>query len=45
MLARVVRHVRQRPRFRRQFLTALPLVAWFYVCWIAGEAAGLLSAP
>ena len=43
MVQRAGRHVFSRRRHRIQFLRALPLVVFFYTCWIAGEAAGLLA--
>lgn len=45
MMLRVTRHVRARRRFVRPFIVALPLVAWFYGSWIAGEVEGLLRGP
>lgn len=41
MIARSVRHVIQKGRCRRQMVLALPLTAWFFACWIAGETVGL----
>lgn len=41
MLLRSVRHVRQRGRHQQMMILALPLTAWFYACWIAGETVGL----
>ena len=44
MVARSSRHVLAKRRHRREMLLALPLMIWFYGCWIAGEAAGLAGA-
>lgn len=43
MMVRLMRTVARNGRHVSEFVRALPLVGWFYACWIAGEAAGLLA--
>ena len=43
MLVRVTTHVARRRRHQVRFAMAVPLIAWFYLCWIGGEVAGLLG--
>lgn len=40
MLGRIVRTLARRRRLDRHSVLALPLSAWFLVCWAAGEATG-----
>ena len=42
MLGRALNVLRTRGRLDRRALLAAPLAAWFFVCWAAGEALGLL---
>jgi hypothetical protein len=42
MLKRIVRNVRAKPRHRRRFGQAAPLVVVYLAVWAAGEAAGYL---
>jgi hypothetical protein len=42
MLMRTVRTVAARGRLDARTLLAMPLAAWFFCSWAAGEAAGLL---
>jgi hypothetical protein len=44
MLARSLRTVADRGRIDARTLAAAPLALWFFTCWAAGEAAGLLGA-
>ena len=43
MLARVLAALGAKHRLDASALLAAPLAAWFFVCWAAGEAAGLLA--
>lgn len=42
MLKRIIRNVRAKPRHRRRFAQAAPLIVVYLVVWAAGEAAGYL---
>lgn len=41
-LARIARNLVRKKRHRARFVVALPLVAWFLLCWSLGEFWGLL---
>lgn len=45
LIARIAKHVRQRPEYQRRFLATLPLVALFSVVWAFGELVGYLFGP
>ena len=42
-LARIVKRLARKRRYRARFVLSLPLVIWFLLCWTAGECLGLLS--
>lgn len=44
MVMRSSRHVLTKRRHRAAMLKALPVTVWFYGCWVAGEAIGLVGA-
>ncbi len=41
-LARIVKRLARKRRNLPQFVSALPLIVWFLLCWAAGEWLGLL---
>ncbi len=43
MLARTMRTVASRGRLDARVALAVPVAAWFFCCWAAGEAAGLIG--
>ena len=43
MLLRAVGTLRAKHRLDREAVASVPLAAWFFICWAAGEAVGLLS--
>ena len=44
LIARIVRRVWPHVGYRRRFLSCLPAIGWFALCWAVGEAAGAFRA-